>query len=99
LEQVTLIVGLVAGLCSTAAFVPQVVKIWREGDTEAISLRMYVWRSVGFVLWLAYGIALGSLPLVLVNIVCILLGGAVLVLKLKALGRLPGVGGGTPREA
>ena len=46
------VLGLVAGCCSTAAFVPQVLKIRREGDTSAISLRMYVMRVAGFVLWL-----------------------------------------------
>lgn len=90
MDSLTLVVGLVAGILSTIAFVPQVVKIWREGDCDAISLRMYAWRCVGFVLWLAYGIALGSVPLVLVNIISLALGTVILVLKLKALGRLPG---------
>jgi MtN3 and saliva related transmembrane protein len=77
------ILGMVAGCCSTFAFVPQVLKIWREGDTRAISTRMYVLRIVGFVLWLAYGFALGSIPLIVFNIVSLLLGGTVLVLKLR----------------
>jgi MtN3 and saliva related transmembrane protein len=72
---------LAAGCCTTYAFVPQVLKIWREGDTGAISVRMYVLRVAGFLLWLAYGVALGSMPLVAFNILNLLLGGAVLVLK------------------
>ena len=76
-------VGMVAGCCSTAAFVPQVLKIWREGDTRAISLRMYVMRVAGFVLWLGYGLALGSLPLIVFNILNLLLGGTVLALKVR----------------
>ena len=36
--------GLAAGLCTSLSFVPQVLKAWREGDTEAISKRMYVAR-------------------------------------------------------
>jgi MtN3 and saliva related transmembrane protein len=77
------VLGLVAGCCSTAAFVPQVLKIWREGDTRAISLRMYVMRVAGFVLWLGYGFALGSLPLIVFNVLNLLLGGTVLALKLR----------------
>ena len=77
------ILGLVAGCCSTFAFVPQVLKIWREGDTDAISLRMYVMRVAGFVLWLAYGFALGSVPLVVFNVLNLLLGGMILALKLR----------------
>ena len=89
-----LIVGLVAGTCSTFAFVPQVLKIWRDGDTEAISLRMYVLRVSGFVLWLAYGFVLGSIPLMLFNVISIGLGGTILVLKLRAQ-HDPGHGGAT----
>ena len=81
------VVGVVAGCCSTPAFVPQVLKIWREGDTRAISTRMYVLRDVGFVLWLAYGLALGSAPLVVFNVVSLLLGGTILVLKLRGKAR------------
>jgi MtN3 and saliva related transmembrane protein len=81
------LLGLIAGCCSTAAFVPQVLKIWREGDTRAISARMYVLRVIGFVLWLGYGFALGSMPLIVFNIASLLLGGTVLVLKLR--GRAP----------
>ena len=77
------LLGLVAGCCTAYAFVPQVLKIWREGDTRAISTRMYVLRVVGFVLWLAYGFALGSIPLIAFNILNLLLGGTVLVLKLR----------------
>jgi MtN3 and saliva related transmembrane protein len=75
------LVGLIAGTCSTAAFVPQVVKIWREGDTHAISTRMYGFRVFGFALRLIYGFALGSLPLMIFNTLSILLGGTILWLK------------------
>ena len=81
------VLGLVAGCCSSFAFVPQVLKIWREGDTRAISLRMYVMRVAGFVLWLGYGLALGSVPLVVFNVLNLLLGGTVLALKLRGEAR------------
>ena len=80
-------VGVIAGCCSTAAFVPQVLKIWREGDTRAISTRMYVLRDLGFVLWLAYGLALRSTPLIVFNVASLLLGGTILVLKLRGKAR------------
>jgi MtN3 and saliva related transmembrane protein len=75
------LLGLAAGCCTAYAFVPQVLKIWREGDTGAISVRMYVLRVTGFLLWLAYGVALGSMPLIAFNILNLLLGGTVLALK------------------
>jgi MtN3 and saliva related transmembrane protein len=42
---------------------------------------MYLLRVAGFILWLAYGFALGSAPLIAFNILNLLLGGTVLVLK------------------
>ena len=89
MDVYALVLGFVAGTVSTVSFVPQVVKIWRERDCAAISLKMYVWRLVGFVLWLAYGVALGSVPLVTFNTLSILLGGAILVFKLQSLGCFP----------
>ena len=84
-----LILGFVAGCVSTYAFVPQVLKIWRERDCLAISLRMYVLRQVGFLLWLGYGAALGSIPLVFFNLLNLVLGGVILVFKLQAVGICP----------
>ena len=77
------VLGVIAGCFSTLAFVPQVLKIWREGDTHAISLRMYVMRVSGFVLWLWYGFLIGSAPVIVFNILSILLGGTVLYLKAR----------------
>ncbi len=78
------LLGTVAGLCSMGSFVPQVLKIWREGDTRAISLRMYLVMTAGFVLWLAYGVVIGSWPVVIVNIANVALSGTILWLKLRA---------------
>ena len=41
--------GTAAGLCTTGSFVPQVVKAWREGDTRALSLRMYLALSAAIL--------------------------------------------------
>ena len=80
---IPLALGIVAGCFSTYAFVPQVLKIWREGDTQAISLRMYVLRVSGFALWLWYGVLIGSAPVIVFNILSLILGGTVLVLKAR----------------
>ncbi len=85
------LLGTVAGLCSTGSFVPQVVKIWREGDTRAISLRMYSVMTAGFVLWLGYGLVIGSWPIIIFNVANLALSGTILWLKLRA-----GKGGDTP---
>ena len=77
------VLGSVAGLLSTASFVPQVLKAVREGDTGAISKRMYVVTVTAFVLWIAYGVVIGALPLIVFNSLSLLLSGTILVLKIR----------------
>ena len=77
------VLGAAAGLCTVGSFVPQVVKAWREGDTNAISLRMYLVLVAAFVLWLGYGVLIGSWPIMLVNVANLVLSAAILWLKLR----------------
>jgi len=76
-------VGVAAALCSMTSFAPQIVKIWRERDASAVSLRAYAVTVTGFALWILYGLLLGSWPVALSNTVCLAMAGAVLVMKLK----------------
>lgn len=80
-------VGVAAALCSMTSFVPQVIKIWREKQADAVSLRMYVVTATGFVLWALYGLAQSAWPLVGSNLVCLALALAILGLKLHYDGR------------
>lgn len=75
------LVGTGAALCSMASFVPQIVKIVRERDASAVSLRMYAVTVTGFILWTAYGLMTGSWPVAASNIVCLGLSATILVLK------------------
>lgn len=76
-------IGLIAGLCTTAAFIPQVHKAWTTKDTHSISLEMFALFTFGIGLWLVYGIMIDSLPVILTNSITLVLAGAVLVMKLK----------------
>jgi MtN3 and saliva related transmembrane protein len=75
------LVGAAAAICSMTSFAPQLIKIWRERDASSVSLRMYVVTVTGFSLWIAYGVLIGSWPVMASNIVCLLLSGAILGLK------------------
>jgi len=75
--------GVAAGLLTTGSFVPQVVKAWREGDTAALSLRMYLVMTGAFALWLGYGLVIGSRPVIVFNVCNLALGAAILWLKLR----------------
>jgi MtN3 and saliva related transmembrane protein len=75
------LVGAGAAICSMTSFAPQLIKIWRERDASSVSLRMYVVTVTGFSLWIAYGVLIDSWPVMASNVVCLLLSGAILVLK------------------
>ena len=70
------LVGTAAGLCSTGSFVPQVLKALRERDTAAISKRMYLVTVSAFSLWIAYGLMIGSIPIIAFNFASLLLSAA-----------------------
>lgn len=82
MELVTLL-GFAAGALTTVAFVPQVVKTWRTRSTHDISLGMFALFNAGLVLWLVYGIAIGSAPIVIANSITLALSLAILFLKLR----------------
>ena len=79
--------GSVAALLTTMAFVPQVAQCLRSRDLSAISLPMYCIFILGVFLWLVYGLAIGSLPVILANSLTLALSLLILGLKLRALGR------------
>lgn len=76
-------VGLSAAVCTTTAFVPQVVKTWRSRSTHDISLGMFSLMTFGVFLWLVYGAFLGDLPLIAANLVTLALAGIILGFKLR----------------
>jgi MtN3 and saliva related transmembrane protein len=75
---------LAAGLCTSLSFVPQVLKAWREGDTEAISRRMYIASLIAYGLWIVHGLMIARVPVILFNVINVV-GGIILVLKLRSL--------------
>jgi MtN3 and saliva related transmembrane protein len=75
------LVGMAAGFCTTIAFVPQVIRVWQTKHARDISLAMYLIFVIGIALWFAYGLMIGSLPVILYNALTFVLAGAVLLMK------------------
>ena len=75
--------GFAAAVLTTASFIPQAVMTIRSRDTRGISRGMYIIFTVGVALWLAYGIYLDSLPMILANVVTLGLAGTILAFKLR----------------
>ncbi len=75
--------GYLAATLTTISFIPQVIQVWRSKNTKDISLGMYSIFSVGILVWLIYGLLLGSWPIIIANSITIVLAGSVLGMKLK----------------
>jgi MtN3 and saliva related transmembrane protein len=60
--------GLAAAALTTGAFVPQVWRTWSTRSAGDISAAWIALFGLGLALWLAYGIAVGSVPVMLSNI-------------------------------
>jgi MtN3 and saliva related transmembrane protein len=75
--------GLLAGGLTTASFVPQVLKIYKTKSAEDVSLTMFIAFCVGVGLWLTYGIIKQDWAILLTNGVTLVLGLAILVMKIK----------------
>jgi MtN3 and saliva related transmembrane protein len=78
------ILGLVAAALTTAANVPQAVKIIKTKSTKSISAATYALLFLGVVLWAIYGFIKDDLPLILANIISAVLAGIILAMKLTA---------------
>ena len=79
----TTTIGLAAAAMTTAAFLPQAIKIWRTRQTRDISLATFTVLCLGIVLWLVYGFLKQDLPLLIGNGITLILAGTILVMKLR----------------
>ena len=77
------IIGFIAAILTTSAYVPQVYKTWKTKSAGNISLTMYIAMFIGIILWLIYGIHLNSLAMIVANIVTAILTLIILVFKIR----------------
>jgi len=77
------LIGYVAAFCTTAAFVPQALKVYKGKQTKDISLSMFLLLTTGLALWIYYGVMVNSLPIIFANTITIILAAYILVMKFK----------------
>ena len=75
------IIGFAAATIGALAFLPQVVKTWRTRSSADLSIAMLLALATATSLWVVYGLAIGSAPVVAGNAVTLLLSVVLLVLK------------------
>ncbi|MRR38266.1 hypothetical protein EG829_27175 [bacterium] len=73
--------GLVAGAVTSIAVVPQVARAYRTKRVRDISVWQPVILVAGMILWLAYGVIIGDIPLIAANIFSIACNGILIWMK------------------
>jgi MtN3 and saliva related transmembrane protein len=76
-------IGIIAGILTTCAFVPQVVKTLRSRSTGDLSWLWLVMMAAGVFLWMAYGYFIASPSVFLANIFTLLCLLALLYVKIS----------------
>ena len=76
------IVGYIAAVFSVTAFTPQAWRIIKTRDTSSLSTPMWILEVFAFGAWIAYGVLLGELPIIVTNTICGLIALFILVMKL-----------------
>jgi MtN3 and saliva related transmembrane protein len=77
------VVGATGATLTTLCWLPQALKVIREKETRAISLPATAAFTLGVVLWLIYGLAIGDWPLIGSNAVTLALMLPILAMKLR----------------
>ena len=82
MPQLIDLIGYIAASMTTTAFIPQAWMTWRRKRADGVSLGMYVILVGGIAMWLAYGLMLNALPIIIANFITLVLAIFILVMKL-----------------
>ncbi len=79
----TEIIGALAGVLTTIAFLPQVLRTWQTRSAGDISFAWLGTFVAGLMLWFIYGVLIVSWPVIVANSVTIALVLTILGLKIS----------------
>lgn len=86
-SEMTPVIGSLAAVLTTIAFVPQALQSYKTRDLSGISLPMYTTFTLGVAMWLIYGLLQRDWPIIIANVITLCLSAMILILKIKQLHR------------
>ena len=75
--------GYLSAFCTTAAFVPQAIKVYKTRKTDDISFGMILLMTFGVSFWVIYGCLIKALPIIAANVITFVLALYILLMKIK----------------
>ncbi|ADG13928.1 conserved hypothetical protein [Methanocaldococcus infernus ME] len=81
------IIGYLAGIFTTFASLPQLIKSIKERDLSSFSLAFVLIFTTGLFLWLIYGILRNDYPIIIFNVLSLMFWVPITYLKIKEVVR------------
>ncbi|SDX48802.1 MtN3 and saliva related transmembrane protein [Aequorivita viscosa] len=78
------IIGILAGILTTIAVIPQIYKAIKSKNVDDISPYMFVTLCLGVGLWTYYGFLKNDLPIIITNGVSFIFNSCMLIIALTA---------------
>ena len=73
------VLGIVAGVLTSAAMIPQLIKVLREKNVDDLSWVMLLVLITGVSLWIWYGVLKNEWPIILSNAFSVLMNVSLLI--------------------
>jgi MtN3 and saliva related transmembrane protein len=77
------ILGYTASAVTVFTFLPQVIKTWKEKSAKSVSLNMFLIAVANEILWIAYGIQINNMVIIVTNVVMMCMASIMIYLKLR----------------
>ncbi len=77
------IIGIIAAICTTSGFIPQIIRGIRTKRLDDISPVMYTLLILGLALWLSYGVYLEDMIIIVANAVALAFSVFIILLRFK----------------
>lgn len=77
------IVGYAASVCMICGYLPQAIRTIRTGDTDGIAMPTFLALGAGSVLFVAQGVLIGNIPIVLANSITTICSAIIALIKIR----------------
>lgn len=77
------IIGIIAAVCTTSGFIPQIIRGIRTKRLDDVSPEMYLVLMVGLSLWLSYGIHIEDMIIIVANAAGLAFSMVIIILRFK----------------
>ncbi|MBS3116443.1 SemiSWEET transporter [Candidatus Woesearchaeota archaeon] len=75
--------GIIAGMITASSFIPQIAKGYKTKRLDDLSYYLNVFFMLGLSMWLVYGIVVGSIAIIVANILGLAFNGILIFMKYK----------------